>query len=120
MKPIVENLACTTAQASVNHTWHPLSNFGSEFNIAYSITAVTPAVATAANYVVHGTLVDVVAVGTPSAAATFILASVTAASPIAGHQMVTAQSKPITAIMVSLADCSSDATGTFRLVQQGV
>ena len=118
MKPKAESLACTTAQASVNGIWHPLSTFGSEFNLNYTVTVDSPAISSSAVITVHGTLVDVVKVGTPSAGAIFPLAAA-GANPT-GLAISSAQGTPVAAIMVSIAAVSSDITGTFRYLQQGV
>ena len=120
MKPIVEALACTTAQASVNGTWHSLSTYGTEFNVSYQVTVDSPAVATAASFTVHGTLVDVVADGVPTSALAVFPLATHGADPAVGTIIASARSAPITAIMVSITGVSSNTTGTFRLVQQGV
>ncbi len=119
MKPIVEDLAVTTGQASVNGSWHPLSSYHSSFDVTYTVQIEGPAVATAATINVHATLVDVLTNATPSANAIFLIAT-TAGDPAIGLAIQSAQSTPVAAIMVAITGVSSNTTGTFRMLQQGV
>ncbi len=119
MKSRSEALAVTTAQASVNGAWHALSTYATEFNVGYSVQIDSPAIATAATINVHGTLVNVLADGVPAAADIFLIAT-TAGNPAIGNAIQSAISTPIAAIMVTITGVSSDTTGTFRYLQQGL
>ena len=71
-------------------------------------------------FTVHGTLKNVLADGVPTSALAVFPLATHGADPIIGTVIESAQSSPITAIMVSITGVSSNTTGTFRYVQQGV